>query len=435
MQGNLNQVPLPEVLQFVSMGKSTGLLLLSDGQNEVVLSIISGKIVNSSSLDRKRRLGELLVNRGLLKRSELSRLLKIQKTVESDKKLGQILIEREIVTEQTIKETIRLQLEEEIWNLFAWEEGDFDFRNTAPEEIGVSPVSVDIEPLILEGTRRNDEWKKILSVLPHDNLILRINDINDEFERDIKLRDVEWRVLSQINGDFTVRAVVNRSNMGRFEVFIILSQFLRSGLISVDEERTAALFNSDPVNGGSVDNIEKAKIIKEQQAAKKGLLSNFLGDKSSKGKRSAKSQTYLSPLGLVAEFVNVMYSRLASHKDYKRDESEGYFLDLAWIDIMQIYTRADLIMTSQNHIEVRQMEHYLEKCEFSEVVDECYEDAIESLMNMVRACYSHFIGIIGQKVVDKTLSELFEEFGDTPEVTFRGPFPMTENIKAVLRLN
>ena len=41
------------------------------------------------------------------------------------KRLGEILIERDIITEAQIREVLRLQLEEEIWNLFALDEGEF----------------------------------------------------------------------------------------------------------------------------------------------------------------------------------------------------------------------------------------------------------------------------------------------------------------------
>src|SRR5690606_29398230 len=132
---------------------------------------------------RRRRIGDLLVNRGLLKRSELSRLLTVQRTVESDKRLGQILVERDIISEDTIRETLRLQLEEEIWNLFAWKDGEFFFENVPSNQLGDEIVTIEIEPLILEGTRRNDEWQKIVAIIPNDRLILSVTTVGDDFER------------------------------------------------------------------------------------------------------------------------------------------------------------------------------------------------------------------------------------------------------------
>jgi hypothetical protein len=36
-------------------------------------------------------------------------------------------------------------------------------------------VQIDIEPLLLEGSRRQDEWQRIMAVLPNDRMIVAIN--------------------------------------------------------------------------------------------------------------------------------------------------------------------------------------------------------------------------------------------------------------------
>lgn len=441
MQGNLENVPLPEVLQFISMGKSIGILTIRNGSEEISLTISKGKIINSSSIERKRRLGELLINRGLLKRSELSRLLKIQRTVESDKKLGQILTEREVVSEQTIQETLRLQLEEEIWGLFNWETGDFQFQNMSADKIGDALVRIDIEPLILEGTRRNDEWKKILSILPNDNLILTINHPGDSFERNVKLRDSEWRVLSQINGEFTIRAVVNRSNLGRFEVFMILSQFIRSGLISIDEEKTQqSQLLRQPNNASTVQsmNTPAPASIKPQRS----LFSSILGDGNGAKRKDAPSAAaaaggtatdYLSPIGLLGFFVNELFARCAKTKE-GRDLSATLFLDQAWFDIVQVYNRADLISVHQNIVNTRLIESYFQSCNFDEHVDECFEDALEGLVNMIKACYTYCCNVIGDKATNRIVNEMFQSINPNPTLKYRGPFPLSENIKTILNL-
>lgn len=435
MQGNLENVPLPEVLQFISMGKSIGILTIRNGSEEITLTISRGKIINSSSIERKRRLGELLINRGLLRRSELSRLLKLQRTVESDKKLGQILTEREIVSEQTIQETLRLQLEEEIWGLFSWEHGDFQFENMTAEKVGDALVRIDIEPLILEGTRRNDEWKKILNFLPHDNLILRINPPGDSFERNIKLRDSEWRVLSQINGEFTIRAIINRSTMGRFEVFMILSQFIRSGLISIDEEKSEQnQLLRQPNNAKVVEGLTVSP-ANGGVKAKRSLFSSFMGESGSGKKKEAAAhrEDFISPIGLLGFFVNDLFSRCSQTKEGK-DLPATLFLDQTWFDIVQVYNRADLITTHNNKVNTALIESYLEACQFGEQVDECFEDAIEGLINLSKACYTYCCNVIGEKSANKIVNELLVSINQNPTLKFRGPFPLSENIKAILNL-
>lgn len=426
MQGNLQQVPLPEVLQFISMGKSTGILQLRQGSAEITLSIHNGKIVNSSSLERKRRLGDLLVNRGLLRRSELSRLLNLQKTVESDKRLGEILIERDIVDAETIRETLRLQLEEEIWALFAWESGEFKFETVPSDKLGQAIVQIDIEPMILEGTRRNDEWKKIEQYIPHDRIVLStFIDRPDEFERDITLRPEEWEVLSKVNGRFSVRAIVSRANMGRFEVHSILTQFVKSGLVRIVHQDPAAML---PANGSGT--AVSAPATEEDRGQRGGFFGVLSRRTREKGEESLQ---FLSPLGAIAHFVNQLVQRTVALKEYKAGADDGRIVALVWIDLLQVYTRADLARADGQRIDATPLERHFERCEFAEAIDDCYEDALEGLLSLLRTVYAHFCRQAGEKGVSRIARELVDEMAPKMTVRYREPFPFAERIQNVLK--
>jgi len=426
MQGNLKQVPLPEVLQFISMGKSTGILQLRQGSAEITLSIHNGKIVNSSSLERKRRLGDLLVNRGLLRRSELSRLLNLQKTVESDKRLGEILVEREIVDNATIRETLRLQLEEEVWHLFGWEDGEFKFETVPGDKLGPPIVQIDIEPMILEGTRRNDEWKKIEQYIPHDRVVLAtFIDNPDDFERDITLREEEWEVLSKVNGRFSVRAIVSRANMGRFEVHSILTQFVKSGLVRIVQQDPSAFVAA--ANGADARVAPGA----EDPAPRS---SGFFGVLSRRPRAGGEeSQAYLSPLGAIAHFVTQLVSRVVALKEYKAGPEDSRIVALVWCDLLQVYTRADLARAEGQRIDVSALERYFECCGFAEAIDDCYEDALEALLALLRTIYAHFCRQAGEKAVSRVARELVDEMAPRMTIRFREPFPFAERIQNVLK--
>lgn len=440
MQGSLKHVPLPEVLQFLSMGKSSGVLRLKRNKSEITLSIANGKIINSSAIDRRRRIGDLLVNRGLLKRSELTRLLNLQKTVESDKRLGQILVERDIVTEETIRETLRLQLEEEIWNLFSWQDGDFAFEQLETADLGDAIVQIDIEPLILEGTRRNDEWQKILTIIPNDRMVLEPGPVSDEFERHLKLRPHEWQVLAQVNGRFSVRAIVNRSNLGRFEVFLILSHFIKSGLLrfktSTKEEGEAE--EQGPPAGGNGHHPPTAAEKAATTGAEKtrgGLLGGLIGGGKPREKTSARDNLeFVSPIGALAHLINHFARKVMDQKEFARTPADSDLLDRIWFDLVQIYTKADLITVHENHVDVRLTERYLQEAEFAECLDEMYEDAHEGLTHLLQTAHTVFAQRAGERTVSKAIRELVEDMSGRMTIKYRGPFPLAEKMQTVLRV-
>lgn len=103
LEGSLKAFSLPEVLQFLSMQKMSGHLHLDQPTYSIVLTIKGGRIVNSSTLQRSRKLGEMLVQRSLLKRRDLEEVLSVQKTIENDRRLGELLVERGLITEPDLR--------------------------------------------------------------------------------------------------------------------------------------------------------------------------------------------------------------------------------------------------------------------------------------------------------------------------------------------
>jgi hypothetical protein len=441
MQGSLQQVPLPEVLQFISMGKSSGTLRLKRDRNEISLTISNGRIINSSALERRRRIGDLLVNRGLLKRSELSRLLAVQRTVEADKRLGQILVERDIVTEDTIRETLRLQLEEEIWNLFAWKDGEFFFENAPPEKLGDEIVTIEIEPLILEGTRRNDEWQKIIALLPSDRLVPRVCAVDDEFERTLKLRPDEWQVLSQVNGTFTVRAIVNRSNMGRFEVHRILSQFIKSGLLVLDENaEPGRTTGADEVLTGfetqdELSELRAEKAVVRSEKGVGGLLSNLIGGGRTRDKAESRGElTFVSPIGALAHLSTEFLRAIRELKEFTPAKGDETLVDRIWFDLVQVYTKADLLRLRNNKIDCTLLETYLQACDFGEIVDECFEDAFEGLMHLLRALYQVAGRRVGERIAGKIVREQLADVATRMKIQYRSEVSTIERVQVALKL-
>lgn len=430
MQGSLQQLPLPEVLQFISMGKSSGVLSLKRDDTEITLTIRAGKVINSSAIDRRLRLGDLLVHRGLLKRSELVRILKLQKKVESDKRLGQILVERDIVPATAIRETLRLQLEEEIWNLFGWTDGSFVFENLDPDQLGDAIVQIDIEPMILEGTRRNDEWGHILEVIPNDLLVPTVSASIVELAESPSVGPREWSVLSHVNGHFTIRVIVNRSTLGRFDVHLILSQLLREGLVRMKSPEELAL-ESPVAAAAQGGNGFPAEPAPKQRSG--GLLGSLMS--SRKNDHRAAAEEFQSPIGLLAYLAGVMVQRATSLKEFNRkQENDDRILETIWFDLLPLYSRADAIQVRGNQVDPLTLETYLAGCEFADYLDDCFEDATEGLLALLQQASRMVTQRVGEKAVARIGQELIDDIVSKARIVYRSDYEgLNERITLVCR--
>ena len=70
LEGNLKSFSLLEILQFLSIGKLTGILSLSKGTKNIVLFIRAGKVVYSSEMKIGEKICSALVGKGLIKRAD-----------------------------------------------------------------------------------------------------------------------------------------------------------------------------------------------------------------------------------------------------------------------------------------------------------------------------------------------------------------------------
>ena len=66
IKGNLKEASLPDVLQLLAMGQKTGCLSLSDRSNFGYIFFDRGRITYASIVNRRDRLGDLLVKNGLI---------------------------------------------------------------------------------------------------------------------------------------------------------------------------------------------------------------------------------------------------------------------------------------------------------------------------------------------------------------------------------
>src|SRR5919107_554288 len=174
IKGSLKEASLPDVIQLLFLGRRTGCLALADQHNFGTIYLDEGQIVYASIVNRRDRLGDILVRKGRITAEQLQNAIEAQDG-DRQHKLGEILVSLDIMTRTELEEYMRLQIEEAVYYLFTWTSGTFNF------EAGVRPeredflVRINPEFLLLEGARRVDEWSLIEKKIPSFDLIFQID--------------------------------------------------------------------------------------------------------------------------------------------------------------------------------------------------------------------------------------------------------------------
>ena len=155
IKGSLKEASLADVCQLLALGQKTGCLSVTDKARFGQIYFENGRIVFARIVNRRDRLGDLLIRDGLLDHPRLQDILGEQAR-QPQRRLGEFLIERGHIDREQLERYIRLQIEEALYYLFTWSHGSFYFEvDLRPEETDFL-VSINPESVLLEGARRVD---------------------------------------------------------------------------------------------------------------------------------------------------------------------------------------------------------------------------------------------------------------------------------------
>ena len=127
IKGSLKEASLPDVLQLLAMGKKTGCLAVTHRNNFGYVYFDKGRICYASIVNRRDRLGDLLVKAGAVTKVQLDAAIAAQ-TAHNDKRLGELLIAQGALSRDQLHDRIRTQIEEAVYYLFTWTAGTFNFE-------------------------------------------------------------------------------------------------------------------------------------------------------------------------------------------------------------------------------------------------------------------------------------------------------------------
>ena len=216
IKGSLKEASLPDVLQLLSLGMKTGCLSVTHRSNFAYVYFDRGRISFASIVNRRDRLGDILVKSAVISQGQLDAAVKLQDAMR-EKKLGEILVEMSAITREELHRQIRIQIEEAVYFLFTWTQGTFNFEaDVLPEEQDLL-VSINPESLLLEGARRVDEWSLIEKKIPSFDIVFSV-DGDRLAASDAELTTEQRAIVSLIDGQRDAAAIVDESGLGEFEV-------------------------------------------------------------------------------------------------------------------------------------------------------------------------------------------------------------------------
>lgn len=231
LKGNLRDFSTTQLLNLISLARKTGTLTI-EGHEMARVSFRDGKLIHATMGSNSSSLAAVLQKAGKLS-EEQSRIIQTRAQGAPDKQLGHLLIRAGYVTQSDIIQSVRQNILDIVYKLFTVAEGLFRFdANQLPANDQIT-IPIDLESVILEGSRRLKEWELLKQELPDLDICLTFTDRPDARMRNINLTVEEWRVVSFINPRNTVRQIAQANNLNEFQIRRIVYGMLQAGLVQI----------------------------------------------------------------------------------------------------------------------------------------------------------------------------------------------------------
>lgn len=265
LKGNLRDFSTTQLLNLINLARKTGTLSVQTSANTANLAFREGKLIYAyMGLENDSHLAQILQSSGKLT-SEQANVIQTHAQGKSDKQLGHLLITAGYITQNDIIQSVRQYILDIVYKMFTWAEGLFKFEaNKLPSRDHIT-IPIDLESVIMEGTRRMQEWEILQEELPNLDVALRFTDRPDAKLRNISLTVEEWRVVSFVNPRNTIQQIAKANNLSDFEIRRIVYGMLQAGLVE--------FVNSKPAPSPAASTTsEKSQRAEPSPAAKRSVV-------------------------------------------------------------------------------------------------------------------------------------------------------------------
>ena len=216
-QGSLKELPLPDIIQLVSVSGKTGKFTLTRDSDRGFIYLKNGQMVHAV-------VGDLIG-------------------------------------------------EEAIYSLAIWNQGEFQFNpSEEPERQTITKSNTN---LLMEAARRLDEWRVLSKKIPSVDHVPELLARENRHEQ-VTLNPHEWMLITKIDGNRSIAEIGRTLNISSFDVAKILYGMITGELVQLKKKIE---HDHDQQNGELVDLAARIRAVAEEfigDSAHKTIEKHFL---------------------------------------------------------------------------------------------------------------------------------------------------------------
>jgi hypothetical protein len=260
LKGNLRDFSITQLLNLINLAHKTGTLAIEGPSDTAWVSFRDGKLAYSKMGKSDSHLATILFRAKKISPSQL-RMIKSRAGNMSDKELGLLLINASYITQEDILASLKTEFVGVIHRLFTWAEGRFRFENNVLPPNDKILLRINLENIIIEGSRQLREWEQLQDEIPSLDIALKFTDRPGSKLQNINLSVEEWRVVKFIDPKNSIRQIANTTKMNDLEIRRIVYSLLQAGLIEMVRQEGIKAKPPRPIGLPTTDKTEQKSLV------------------------------------------------------------------------------------------------------------------------------------------------------------------------------
>ncbi len=229
LRGNLRDFTVTQLLNLINLAQKTGTLIVDGPTEQAYVSFREGKLAYARIGQDDGSLASVLHKANKLNVNQYRTITERAGKI-TDKELGLLLINAGYVSQEDILLNLQSYFTDVIRRLFTWVEGFFRFENEIlPPEDRIN-VRLDLENLIIEGSRQLREWEQLTDEIPSLDLALKFT---ERPMTNLNLSVEEWRVVKYIDPKNSMKQIAAAAKLNDLEIRRIVYGLIQAGLVEM----------------------------------------------------------------------------------------------------------------------------------------------------------------------------------------------------------
>jgi hypothetical protein len=249
LKGSLQDFYFTQILNIIHLAQKTGQLAVEGPAGAGSVYFREGRLACTQLEGEDDSLPNILLASGKITQGRY-RILKERSDGMPDIELGLVMVNANLVSQEDILSSYQAFYTSSLRRMFTWTEGAFRFEPDVELPEGHIAVRMDLENLIMEGTRQLQEQDRLLDEIPSLQMALRFTGHPGSMLRRLNLSPEEWKVVRYLDQAGSLEEIARLGSLDEMQVRRAVFSLVQAGLVELVRPAGVPVPNVGPILPG-----------------------------------------------------------------------------------------------------------------------------------------------------------------------------------------